>query len=227
MKLLSRTCLSTVAGIGCAAASAMAAAALPITYTAFAITDVKLAGTLYKDAQVSLKFIGDMGDVKALPASAPVTGYWIQKGSASLEIVSRDGHRIKANFLDQLVISVDQTNGGAGFGSNVGGAFNPAYPLAIDGSNVGAFAGGVVPVPDLLTPGSWVDHAWSCIGFPVSSFNGGNGKCADPAAYPLNTDKGEFFIYQPYLGALVGGLMTDDYDGSVNDGVFSILPGAQ
>ena len=226
MKLLSRTCLSTVAGIGCAVASVVAAAS-PVTYTAFAITDVSLGGNFYKGAQVSLKFVGDTGDVAALPAGAPVQGFWISKGSASLEIVTTDGYRIRANFLDQLTISVDQSNGGAGFGSNVGGSFNPAYPLAIDGSNVGAFGGGVVPYPDLVTPGSWVDHAWSCIGFPVSSGNGGNGQCADPSAYPLSTDHGKFFIYQPYLGALVGGLITDDYDGSVNDGVFSIFPGAQ
>jgi hypothetical protein len=223
MKLLSRTCLSIVAGIGCAVASAMAAAS-PVTYTGFAVTDVRLGGHFYQRAQVFLKFVGDTTDVQALPVSAPVAGAMITKGSASLEIV-KDGQRIRAKFLDgQVVVSVDTSNGGVGFGAMFGSTFTPAYPLAFDGADVIGFD--ELPEPDLMTAGSWSDHAWSCIGFPVATGSAATGKCTDPAAYPLMTDRGEFFIYQPYLGWLQNGLMTDDYAGSLNVGVFSVIPGA-
>jgi len=225
MRSVSKAALAILAGAGCALASTVASAS-PVTYKIFAITDVRFAGTMYHNAQVTLTFIGDTDNVVQLPNSAPVQGYTISTGEAKLQIVS-GGRRIHAHFTDQLTISVDQTNGGVGFGSTFNGNFNPAYPLAIDGSNVGAFGGGVVPEPDLVTPGSWADHAWSCLGFPVSAFNGGNGQCPDPSPNnPLHTDRGDFFIYQAYLGALSGGLITDDYDGSINDGVFSIIPGA-
>ena len=224
MRSVSKAALAILAGTGCALASTLAWAS-PVIYKIFAITDVQFAGTMYHNAQVTLTFVGDTGDVVQLPISAPVVGATISKGSARLQIVS-GGRRIVAHFTDQLTISVDQTNGGVGFGSTFNGTFNPAYPLAIDGSNVGAFGGGVVPEPDLVTPGSWVDHAWSCLGFPVSAFNGGNGQCPDPSPNnPLHTDRGDFYIYQPYQGAISGGLITDDYDGSINDGVFSIIPG--
>lgn len=222
MRLLSRKCLLAVAGIGCAGASTMAVAS-PVTYTGFAVTDVRLGDHHYHQAQVFLRFVGDTTDVHPLPPNAPVAGAMISKGSASLEIV-KGGQRVKARFMpDQLVVSVDHTNGGVGFGAMFGGTFAPAYPLAFDGANVFGFD--ELPEPDLVTPGSWADHAWSCIGFPVSSGNGGTGKCADPASHPLKTDRGDFFIYQPYLGWLQNGLMTDDYAGSLNTGIFSVVPG--
>jgi len=217
MKLLLKLSVSAVAAIGCLAASTMAAAA-PITYSVFAVADVKLGNHRYHNAQVLLKFVGDTGDVAPLPAGT-VGGYWISKGAATLQITSAN-HRINATFApDQIVVSLDLDNGGGGFSSYVGSPaqFAPAYPLALDGSSI-------FNSSDLVTPTSWTGHAWSCLGFPAGTSDGGSGQCTDPAAYPLKTDHGDFFIDQPYL-SLVGGLIYDDYDGSLNSGIFTITLG--
>lgn len=229
MKLMKQLCLSAFAGLVCL--SGTTAMASPMTYTVFAITDVKLAGHYYHNAKVTLRFVGDTDNIVQLPNLSNFSGDCLSTGTASLTIVS-GGQRIKANFLpSQLMVTVDTYNGGAGFSANIGGDcthlanITPAYPLALDGGTVDGL--GELPQADLNIPGSWTGHAWSCTTFPVSSGFGGNGQCADPASLPLQTDHGEIFFYQVYLGSLVHGLMTDDYEGSLNNGIFSVLPGAQ
>jgi hypothetical protein len=161
MKCLSKFSLSAVAGLACLTFNTIAAAG-EMTYTAFTVTDVSLGGHKYHNAQVRLKWVGDDGDIQALdPATMGVGGFWIQKGTATLQITSA-GRRIHATFVPgQLFVSVDTFNGGVGFGSLLGGTVTPAYPLAVDGATV------VFNVQDLVTPGSWSGHAWSCIGFPL------------------------------------------------------------
>jgi hypothetical protein len=215
----------------CAAVASASAGAAPVTYLMDAITDVSLGDDSYHMAQVRLKFVGDTQDAAYFNVtttghlfSNQAIGYLISKGRASLEIRA-DGRRVTAHFLpNQLFVSLDQYNGGVGFGAYVGADHHlePAYPLAIDFCCSGA----LFTAPDLATPTSYTGHAWSCIGFPVTTYQGGTGYCTDPAGYPLKTDRGDFYIQQPYLSLNPDGSIYDDYGGSVNNGIFSIVLGA-
>jgi hypothetical protein len=188
----------------------------------FAVTDVSLGGTYFHNARVYLKFVGDTSDIHPLePAIDGVSGYKIAKGEASLTIVS-GRQRTEAKFIsNQLIISLDTTNGGGGFSSMVGADhhFEPAYPLAIDGSSIDHQGS------DLVTPRAYTGHAWSCIGFP--SFSIGGGRCADPSPFPLKTDRGDFLIYQPYFSLNTDGTLSGHYGASLNIGIFSVMRGRQ
>jgi hypothetical protein len=198
------------------------ASASPVTYTIFAVTDVSLGGHFYHNAQVYFKFSGDTSDIQSFNVTSPdggqASGSEITKGEASLLIMS-GGHHIKAKFLpNQIMISLDGDNGGVGFGSLTGpNGLEPAYPLAI-----------VTYTPnDLVTSAAYSGDAWSCIGFPPDVSDGGTGYCSDPTAFPLKTDRGDFFIYQPYLfyedGSFEPVGTLDGYEGSINNGIFSVL----
>jgi len=220
MNCLFKSGLAAVAGIACLAFSAPAAAS-PVTYTMFAIADVRLGEHSYHDAQLSLKFVGDTDDVQALPPGT-VAGYWISTGTATLQIVSGT-HRINAKFKPhQIVVSIDLDNGGAGFSSYVGNPqrFAPAYPLVADGDMF------LNRQPDLVKPANYTGYAWSCIDFPVNPLQGGTGSCGDAKEFPLKTDHGDFFVTMVYIGQIYNGLIMDDYSASLNTGIFSVLSGA-
>ncbi|MCY0855012.1 hypothetical protein [Cupriavidus sp. D39] len=116
---------------------------------------------------------------------------------------------------NQLFVSSDTANGGGGFSSRIGADRHvaPAYPLAIDGASIWGNA-------DLVTPGAYTGHAWSCIGFPPVFKTG---HCTDPADFPLKTNRGDFFISQPYLRLKPDGTIEGDYNGSLNNGIFSVV----
>ena len=210
------------AALGTAACVAgQSAVAAPVTYTAFAVSDVSLNGRMFRDALVYMTFVGDTADVTPFSVTAPdgnqASGWQITKGTASVRIVgnARTAH---ATFLpNQILVSYDFYNGGAGFGSFLGADHHlePAYPLAMDGSSVFLAA-------DIVTTSAWSGHAWSCIGFPPAS---GNGTCADPTAFPLQTDRGPFVIFQKYSSYDPPGVIWDNYSGTLNTGFFSILVG--
>jgi hypothetical protein len=215
------TCCAALCAAGSLAAGRAGAA--PVTYTAFAITDVSLNGHSYHNASVYLTFAGDTGDIQTFDVVAPdgnkASGWQIAQGNASLRITTTNGKTIHAKFLpNQIVVSYDFYNGGAGFGSFVGTDhhFEPAYPLAMDGSTV-------FDAPDIATSGAWSGHAWSCVGFPPAAL--GTGSCSDPTAYPLQTDHGPFVVFQPYLSFSPPGYIWDDFSGSLNNGIFSVLVG--
>ena len=225
-----RSLLAASAVVGFLGVSTGATAA-PVTYTIFAVTDVSLGGRHFHNAQVYLTFVGDTNDIRPFSCfvnapcvAAPTapgpdvlaSGYQITKGKTSLLIIS-GRHHVRANFLpNQILVSLDTYNGGGGFGSLIGpNGLEPAYPLAIDASSIDS-------APDLVTPGAYSGNAWSCIGFPPSS-NGGH--CSDPAAYPLKTDRGDFFMSQPYLALKLDGTIDDNFSGSLNSGIFSVVPG--
>src|ERR1700692_3240519 len=96
-----RSVLPPVAVVGCLAVST-AALPSPITYTLFAVTDVRLGNHHFHNAQVHLRFIGDTNDIRAFSVTAPdgnsATGYEITRGEASLVIISGK-KRVKAYFL--------------------------------------------------------------------------------------------------------------------------------
>jgi hypothetical protein len=220
MPLKSLCAAAGVAGLLLAAS----AGATPVTYTAFVVTDVSLGGHLFRNASVHMTFVGDTADVQPFSVKAPDgvvgSGWQIATGNASVRIVSGRRH-IKAKFLpNQILVSFDYENGGAGFSAFVGSDHHlePAYPLTFDGSSVDFF------MPDLVTTGNWTGHAWSCIGFPPVVGNTST-RCGDPKAFPLQTDRGELVIFQPYETTNSDGTIYDNYEGSDNVGIFSTLVG--
>ena len=220
--------MSTRQKILCAAVAAAGwlavgmAAAAPVTYTTFVVTDVSLGGRFFHNASVYLKFVGDTADVQAFNVTASSgksgSGWQITKGSASVEIIG--GRRvIRANFLpDQILVAFDSENGGAGFSSLVGSDHHveAGYPLGMTGTTIWS-------LPNLVTTGVWSGHAWSCIGYPPALR--GTGRCGDPAAYPLHTDHGPFVIHMPYFATNAAGTIFDDFEGALNDALFSVLVG--
>jgi hypothetical protein len=70
------------------------------------------------------------------------------------------------------------------------------------------------PLTDAI---SVTGSAWSCIGYPRPA----NGQCTAPDAYPLKSDIGNIFIYQPYSEGTVSGLASP-HSGSTNRGAFLV-----
>lgn len=192
-----------------------------VTYTGFVVTDVRLNGVLYHNAAVYLRFTGNKANVVPFNVSAPDgnsgSGWEITQGSASVEIIS-GSQTITANFVapSHIIVSVDQANGGFGFGSMFGTVLEPAYPLGMDGT-VPSIEG----LNDLVTPVVQSGRAWSCIGFPVA-VPGASGHCGNADAYPLATDHGPFVIYMPYYATDASGKIVDDYEGAINNAMFTI-----
>jgi hypothetical protein len=77
----------------------------------------------------------------------------------------------------------------------------------------------------LTDPISVTGSAWSCVGYPPSGFDAlpgtANGQCTPPDAYPLKSDIGNIFIYQPYSEGTAGGLASN-HSGSTNRGAFLV-----
>jgi hypothetical protein len=195
-------------------------AANPVTYTGFVVTDVSLNGAFYHNASVQLTFAGDTSNLQWFaqtgPNGASGSGWQITQGCTSV-LVTSGSVSIQAQFAPgQIIVSYDWYNGGAGFSSLVGSDHHlePAYPLGLDG-------GAITSLPDLQTTGSWTGHAWSCIGFPPSP-GYGTGSCADPTAYPLQTDHGPFVIYMPYFMTNATGTINNNSTAAVNAGLFSV-----
>ncbi|MEM5425857.1 hypothetical protein [Paraburkholderia ferrariae] len=201
----------------CGLVSSFTAAAAPVTYTMFVVTDVSIGGRFFHNANVSLKFVGDTNDIQPFNVTAPDggtgSGFELTKGTASL-VITNGTEYIRANFLpNQILVSLDKANGGGGFSALVGADrhLEPAYPLALDGSSIDN------PASDLVTSRAYTGHAWSCIGFPPT----GNTGCADPTAFPLKTNRGDFFIYQPYQDYYPDGTQ-GPISGSLNTGILSV-----
>jgi len=200
----------------CAAAwlATGSAAAAPVTYTGFTVTDVSLNGIHYHNAAVTLKFVGDTANVVTYNGMAGI--YVNEKGTASVQIVS-GATTLQATFTSgQIFVSLDQNNGGFGFSSFVGAkhTLEAAYPLGIDG-NINPNG-----LNDLVTPIVQSGVQWSCIGFPVAPPLG-SGQCGNPASYPLQTNHGPFVIYMPYY-SMQGGKIVDDIGGALNNAIFTI-----
>jgi len=215
--------------IACSLASVDATAqavAQSVKYTGLVYTDVSLGGERYHNAQVRITFVGSTGDVQDFTTpDGSVSGQQIFKGHAAVSIKSGRREVTAKFFPNQVSVSADLTNGGVGFGAYLGpGQTNyvPAYPLAFDSGTVNFNLGSLT----LRGSGDYSGHAWSCITFPVTPYNGGNGHCADPSSSPLKTDKGDFVIRQPYNAFNPDGTLYDDYDGSINIGIFTVVVGA-
>lgn len=210
-----------------------ASLASPMSYTATVVTDIKVGKYSYHNAAVSLTFVGDTNDITAAvdgsgnPIVSSYCGgtgwfYWLVKGSSSVTVESQ-GRSLTAHLVaGQIFVALDQCNGGIGFGSYVGpNGLEPAYPLAftIGTAETAAYNTG------LWSPSNMTGDAWSCIGYPPGGAGNlvGNGHCAAPDAYPLLSDLGEVFFYQPYFGIYTAdGTVVSNHNGSLNRGTFAI-----
>jgi hypothetical protein len=228
--------------LGCAAIGAVSwlaaasASADPVTYKVFAYTDVSLNGRLFHNAAVTMSYAGDTANIQAWCATTTsandpncasdgsfivAQGWKLETGTGKVRIVS-GGHTYRATLSSQVIVSYDHYNGGAGFSSYVGSDHHlePAYPLTVDGSSL------LFSAPDMMTTGNWSGHAWSCVGFPPGISGLNTGTCTDPSVYPIQTDAGPLVVYQPYLSYNPPNFISDDYNGSLNSGFFSVLIGS-
>jgi hypothetical protein len=198
------------------------AAATPVTYTGFIVTDVSLNGVHYHNVPVTLTFVGDTAHIGTFNVPGPNgtagSGSWLKTGTASVQIIN-GLQVISATFLPgQILVALDSQNGGAGFSSMVGvdHHLEAGYPLAMTGTTIW-------DMPDLVTTGRWSGHAWACIGYPPAALK--TGRCGNAASYPLNTNRGPFVMFMPYYATDAAGSIVDDYEAALNDATFSVHVG--
>lgn len=193
---------------------ATVALAAPVTYTGVTITSGQLGSWTFHNARVYVTFQTDTSFVQQttiagvnvayvgpFPAQQLCTGTPTSIGTARVTIVKGET-KVQATFApNQIFVSLDQDNGGVGFGScDPNGNFEPAYPLGLAGGTIfGAiFAPNIFPSPEMAALSTDLAHntafsgrAWVCVGFPTF------GKpCSAPN--PLHTNKGDLILRQPY-----------------------------
>src|SRR4029077_6364744 len=127
---------------------------------------------------------------------------YLTTGVARMEIEFQGRTRTARLQDGQVFVTVDECNGGIGFGSFIGpNGLDPAYPLAF---TMGTAEYASITYGNPLTSAlSVTGSAWSCIGYPPGQVNQqapgtSTGNCIPPDTYPLKSDIGDIFIYQPY-----------------------------
>jgi hypothetical protein len=196
------------------------ASATAVTYTGFTIANGKLGPWEFHNARVYLKLKSDTNSVVAT-TSCQVTA-WIPTplctlsdttvaynltGTASVTIMSGE-RTVHATFApNQIFVSIDQSNGGVGFGSfspSSPGGIEPTYPLGIEDGTIDStttFEGGTLSAElfflpiDLVSSVGYSGRAWVCFGFDLTSHDSNSCSSTPPA---LKTDKGDFYLSQPY-----------------------------
>lgn len=215
------------------------ALAVPVTYTGFTITDGQLGSWSFTNARVYLTFQTDTSNVQqtqiagvnlayvgSYPPAQLCTGTPTAAGTARVTII-KAGHSVTATFApNQIFVSIDQVNGGVGFGSCGPSGFQPAYPLGIAG---GTIFGRIFPqlvgaspelaaLPiDLTENAAYSGRAYICVGFPTFG-----APCSPPN--PLQTDKGTLTLQQPYQ-QVTGN--PPSYGDPLGGGIFIAVVGAQ
>lgn len=222
-------------------APSTAALAAPMIYSATVVTDLRVRHHVYHNAAVTIRFVGNTEDIEPvvdaqgnpIPSTDcdPPNGwfYALSRGEAQLIFESNGESRVAHLSRHQIFVALDACNGGIGFGSFTGpNGLEPAYPLAL---NYGTAYSTAVNVPSggspaaiLSTPANMSGNAWSCIGYPPlrSGVLTGSGSCTSPDAYPLHSDLGDLYIYQPYNVLDNSGNLWGNHVGSLNRGTFSI-----
>jgi hypothetical protein len=218
----------------CALASNLPAATM--VYTGVVVTDVRVGTTFLHNASLKITFEGDPNNLVQVPIqSTECTGipsfFYLPTGVARMEIEFQGRTRTARLQDGQLFVSLDTCNGGIGFGSF--GGFNgvePAYPLAFT-MGTAEYASIIYGSPlggNLSVTGS----AWSCIGYPpgqVGALPGtADGNCIPPDPYPLKSDIGNIFVYQPYYEYACAGCteLASNHSASTNRGAFLVRPTA-
>jgi hypothetical protein len=203
----------------------------PTVYTGLVVTDVRVGTTLLHNASLKITFEGDTNDIIAAPVASSFCGgasfYYLTKGVARMQI-EFEGRTRTARFQDgQVFVAVDQCNGGIGFGAFIGpNGLEPAYPLAFTlGTAEYASINYFEPLVGAL---SVTGSAWSCIGYPPQGDGAlpptANEECTPPDTYPLKSDIGDIYVYQPYYEGTTG--IASNHSGSTNRGAFLVRPTA-
>jgi hypothetical protein len=192
--------------------------ARPITYTAFTDTDGKLGSWSFHNARVYLTFHGDTSTVETIHVpnifvlNTMTEAVVNATGTASVTVITAQ-KTVHARFLPyQIFVSLDHGtlpgpfNGGRGvgfgmFSAAAAGGIEPTYPLAIEDGTIdwgdAAFPSAATQAlsNDLKHSTAFSGRVLSCINFPVDF------TCSAPAP-ALKTDKGDLFIFAPYLNVL-------------------------
>jgi len=210
--------------------------AAPTVYSGIVVTDVRVGRTLLHNASLKITFAGDTDDIIQVPLPSEECGgdgyfFYLTNGRARMDIEFQGRTRTARLNDGQVFVAVDECSGGIGFGSFTGpNGLEPAYPLALTLGTAEEAA--ITFGTPLLSALSVTGSAWSCVGFPP----GGDlalpptptGNCLPPDSYPLKSDIGDIFVYQPYF-EYVGPGFTDiasNHSGSTNRGAFLIRPNA-
>ena len=222
-----------------------AAAAAPITYTGFTITDGKLGSWEFHNARVYLSFQSDTKYVQFMqfpfvpsdpncldPTNPPPCTVDVnvnQTGTAAVTIIS-DGKAVHATFApNQVLVSFDlgdtpafQTGRGVGFSSfsaTAPGGIEPTYPLGLeDGTLHRVDIVDNFSSPELVAMSVDLQHdaVFSGRAWPCVGFPN---DCAPPNA--LATDKGDFYLYLPYwLGTGAANQLSGTPGDSLSAGFF-------
>jgi hypothetical protein len=211
--------------------------AAPTVYTGIVVTDVRVGRTLLHNASLKITFEGDTDNILQVPVPSVECGggigffLYLTEGHARMEISSQGRTRIARLKDGQIFVTVDECNGGIGFGSFVGPTgLEVAYPFALTLGTAEEAA--ITFGSPLLGALSVTGSAWSCIGYPPLPFDPlpgtPDGNCIPPDAYPLKSNIGDIFIYQPYFefdGPATTSIASN-HSGSTNRGVFLVRPPA-
>lgn len=224
------------------ALAASAALAEPVVYSGTAVMSGQLGTYAFQNARVTIEFHGDTAnavpfvwsngalvkgqgcDAPPHAATHPACGFVNDVGIATVRIGDGGGHAVDAVFdpTAAIFVSFDVQNGGVGFGHTYQGNPIPPYPLAFKNGNVKAvgdlqynqttgYSAGITQlVTDLTQPTSLSGDALACDN-PVGL--GCTNPTANPGALVLPTDRGPFYLTNPYL---------DPKGNIVNEGLFSI-----
>jgi hypothetical protein len=214
--------------------SSTSTSAKPITYHGYVIADVTLGKHHYTNAQVYLSFDADAST--AVPFTNGLNGFVNATGRAHVTVVS-GGRSVSANFArGQLYVYYDLAHASVGFGSTASGR---GYPLSITKnddnffnglvqySSVGAVsdltlvsADAALYSPATATLATDLTNATTLSGGASScvAFNPTTSVCSNLTPVALKTNRGNFYLYEPYTEdeTLSGG--TGPY--SINWGVF-------
>jgi hypothetical protein len=210
--------------------------AKPMVYTGLVVTDVRVGSTMMHNASLTITFEGDTDDIMQIPPPSQHCGgtgyfFYIGKGVAHVQI-EYQGRTHTARLNDgQVFVGLDTCNGGIGFGYFTSSGAEPAYPLAF---TLGTAESASINEPSpLATISSMTGNAWSCIGFPPNGSGAlsgtPSGNCIPPishdSSYPLKSDIGDIFVYQPYYeydGPGTTSLAGHNHSGSTNRGAFLV-----
>ena len=209
--------------------------AAPAVYTGIVVTDVRVGRTLLHNASLKITFEGDTDNILEVPVPSQECGggigffLYLTEGHARMEIASQ-GRTHTARLKDgQVFVALDECSGGIGFGSFVGPTgLEVAYPFALTLGTAEEAA--ITFGSPLLSALSVTGSAWSCIGYPPLEFDSlsgtPDGNCIPPDSYPLKSDIGDIFIYQPYFefGGSGTTSIASNHSGSTNRGVFLVRP---
>jgi hypothetical protein len=187
----------------------------PITYNVFLVSDVSIGGQFYYGAKIHLSFSSNTFSVRPLSGAGP-HAYVNEDGTARV-VITKGSTTISAKFEPyQIYVFFDPSTSSVGFGSfsNSGGR---AYPVTLtqNSFNSAQLVGAVSDiinssgvdavkytpktktlVTNLANETVLADFISSC---PAPNFDPATSFCLNmPTPTKLTTNKGDFYLYQPY-----------------------------